>query len=143
MTEYSIPNVRNALVEYFREKADYRSRLAEEKDPSHWAKNTSYAGSLELVATYVAALPDDNATLQQLANCTYLFSPGGDVFCAPRTDECGASLTDNEAIHCGPRGSVMDPAECAEWFESWTKIVLDEYPEYLEWMSEMTGCDFS
>jgi len=141
MTEYSIPSVRKALFEYFREKAECRNRLAENQEPWDGPKNASYSSSLELVANYVAALPDDNTILQKLANCTYLFFPDGCVFSSPCTDECGCSQTDSEAIHCGPGGKVMDPADCAEWFECWAQIALDEYPKSVEWTNKMTGGD--
>jgi hypothetical protein len=136
---YSISLVRNALIEYFKEKADYRKSLAENQEPWDGPKNSTYAASLELVANYVEALPDDDTTLQRLASCDYLFFPDGDVFQSPCYGDGRVSATDNEAIHCGPRGEVMPPAECAEWFESWAQIAIDEINEAAP--GEIVGLD--
>jgi hypothetical protein len=126
--------VRDDLVHYFREKAGFRAGLAEEH-PESVGKNGGYANSLERVAAYVGSLPDDDPTLLQLANCRCLDNPDFGLELPPSADA--------DAIHCGPRGGVIDPAVCAEWFAAWALSAVEEAVpfrrEQAEEMSSMTG----
>ena len=133
MTESYIASVRTALADYFSEKADYRRDLAEDDDiPWAAGKNESYAESTDLFVNYIRSLPDDDPTLQMLAGCPDLFSPGGDVFMGPEVDFGETSLTDQMAIHIGPRGSVMDPSECADEFRAFAETAIEEWQDRQE-----------
>jgi hypothetical protein len=114
--------VRRSLVDYFQEKAVFRRNLAEEQ-PWTAGKNDSYADSLDRVSAYVKALPDDDPTLLLLARCPRLYSESADLFTPP---DRRLPFTDQAAMHCGPRGRALEPAECAEWFASWASDFVAE-----------------
>ena len=120
--------VRTAVVRYFSDKATYRERLAEEH-PHSADKNSSYAKSLRLVSRYVEKLPDDDPTLQHLLEHCYV--PGIDTFELPpmsRYDRESAQNgwqheADIQAIHCGPRGRVIEEGELPDWFGTWARLI--------------------
>ncbi len=116
----SISTVRGAVVEYLSEKVEFR---ASKKDRPWESKNERCAKSLHRVVEYVKDLPDDDPTLLKLAGCDALFFEG--FFDAPK-DKDGRSNTDAAAIHCGPRGKVIDPAECGDWFAWWVETAIKE-----------------
>ena len=119
------PAVRKEVMEYLKSKAAYRASMADKDKPWDWggAKNASYAESLHRMVDYVSKLPDDDPTLRKLAACEKLSGDGG--FEAPK-DRDGQSYTDSAAIHCGPRGKVIEWADCAEWFASWAETAIEE-----------------
>ncbi len=127
MSETPVGVARSALAEYFSEKAEFRSWHAENQEAWGGNKNEAYADSLSAVADFVLALPDDDPTLRKLAACPVLFCEG--VFSVPAVNEHEASATDNKAIHCGPRGDVIAPDQCAEWFQGWAETALQEAAE--------------
>jgi len=71
MKKVEVADVRCELVYYFQSKAGYRRSLSE-KYPRDAEKNVGYADSLELVASYVSGLPDDDPVLLALAGCEAL-----------------------------------------------------------------------
>jgi hypothetical protein len=134
-TKDRVPEVRDALVYYFENKAAYRQSLVE-KYPWKAGKNAGYAESLGLMAKYVAGLPDDNPTLRALAGCKHLWCEWSDMFELPRGDDGSSSWSDIEAIHCGPRGKAIDPGECDEWLASWAEDVIEEAQQQAEKKAE-------
>jgi hypothetical protein len=116
-----ISSVQNAVAEYLGEKADFRE--SKEDEPWGGEKNASYAESIRRVAAYVRKLPQTDPTLRKLAACEALFFEG--LFDAPK-NSFGQSQTEADAIHCGPRGKVIEESECHEWFASWAEIAINE-----------------
>jgi hypothetical protein len=121
--------MRSALVDYFREKAAYRRNVAErlvQTDSQSVGKNESYAESIELVMAHVATLPDDDSALNALADCQRLYFDDAAGFQVPSPGDGTQSATDSEAIHCGPRGKVIESADVADWFASWARTAVEE-----------------
>jgi hypothetical protein len=119
-----VAGVRSTLVDYFTQKADYRASLVE-RVPWDARKNSGYAQSLTVMAEYIAGLPDDDPTLTALAACQALYDP--DIgFDLPRPVEGHTPEYDASAVHCGPRGSSVAPADCIPWFKEWSAGLIAE-----------------
>jgi hypothetical protein len=118
-----LEDARRSLAEYFRDKAAYRRSLAEQ-DPSGVGKNGRYAESLERMAAYVEALPADDPTLKEIAACDAFWPEWSGIFTVPYGHEGTGSFSADMAVHCGPRGGVINPAECAAWFASWAETAI-------------------
>ena len=116
MKRVETKEVREYLIEYFREKESFRRQKAEEAPWDAW-KNGGYAVSLCRMAEYVAQLPDDHPTLRKLADCPALCEESVDLWCIPSAPFGEVSFSNSGAIHCGPRGQPIEPAACADWFE--------------------------
>jgi hypothetical protein len=123
----AVRSARGDVAEYLSHKAAYRESMADRDKPWEWGgkKNASYGASLRRVVEYVKKLPDNDPTLRKLASCKSLFEFG---FEAPK-DRGGQSWTESEAIHCGPRGKVIEWADCGEWFASWAECAIEEANE--------------
>lgn len=124
--------VRDYLVDYFQSKEAFRTRTAEriaERHPDKVAKNECYAKSLSACADYVAGLPDNDANLKRLAECSACYNEAADMFDLPSCRESGSSEWDNQAIHCGPRGRAASAEQIAEFFQEWVDTVLEQAPE--------------
>jgi hypothetical protein len=66
------------------------------------------------MVNYVESLPDDDPTLQSLADCPNLLYLTG----------CNGAH--EKALHCGPRWKVIKPEECDEWFKDWASVALKD-----------------
>jgi hypothetical protein len=116
--------LRGEIAYYFEAMAAFRSSCVE-KEPASVGKNGAYAESLYRMAAYVLALSEDDPMLTKLATCSSLFFPG--LFQIPQFPEFGRTTeADNFAIHCGPRGSVIQPGDCNRWFAEWVELVVAE-----------------
>jgi hypothetical protein len=123
-------SIRRALADYFTEKADFRTATANRlKETEPWGsigKNEAYAESLKRVVDYILKLPGDDPELQRMASCTELWFE--EMFQSP-SKEGTVSVTDNFAIHCGPRGKVISQSECSGWFADWVDTAIAEARE--------------
>jgi hypothetical protein len=134
--------VRGYLEHYFEEKAVFQSSLAREK-PWSAGKNGSYGESLSRLAAYVASLPDNDPTLKALASCPHLYDEDAKMFRLPQGDlERSRRFYDDHAVHCGPRGGVIDEADIPAWFTDWSKGLMagaerlvEEEERYWAWQS--------
>jgi hypothetical protein len=131
MDSDAVREVRDYLVNSFEDKALFRDRMAaeaERKRPWDVGKNEAYAASLRAVARYVSTLPDDDTTLRGLAECDDLYNDVSGCFEIPSVPDSGPSVADQGAIHCGPRGSEIDPKQIETWFRAWAASLIEEAP---------------
>jgi hypothetical protein len=121
-------DVRNALVEYFQDKSDWR-RMKAEQYP-HDGRNHESQLALAAVAGYCKSLSDDSDLLARLLMMQYYFSPEGEVIGdAPEEVGCSAPRI---AIRCGFDGQ----SNPADFLEEWVEALEMDYPAYRKWLSE-------
>jgi hypothetical protein len=126
--------VRDYLVHvYFEEKFAFRKRMAAKAEkrpgPGDVEKNEAYALSLHRVAGYVANLPDDDPRLRALAECPAFYNEDAGLFEIPSDLDGLGSLSDQAAVHCGPRGKAMEPDKIGTWFSGWVDDLIEEAPK--------------
>ena len=133
--ESRVGEARCGVVCDLEEKAAYRESLAD-RYPWDAGKNGSYAESIRLAAEFVSGLPDDDPSLLALARCEAMWPKWSGEFALPSGVDGMPSRASGEAIHCGPRGAVIDGAEIAAWFAGWVEGAVAEAEEEAEAQAE-------
>jgi hypothetical protein len=137
--------VRDFLVDYFEEKASFRQRMAEramERKPWKTSYNEAHAESLRQMAKFVSDLPDDDPTLRALAECPPLYNKHSEMFEIPPSVDEPPSFADQSAVHCGPRGRVIESTEIGQWFADWAGDLIEEAPELrAQWKAKLLELD--